>query len=1251
MYVAQLFPWIENSDFIRNHDESRVDTNGIYCPVDLENVKMVEDVGDIKKCPRMLKAYHVFPCDVLVLDEKEDIVKKVVSGEFGTAVPLTITDVDYSPVARRIDVETYGDKLMAVMQCGGGFARAEIASDLFIMSASNGTPTMMDMASTIRIPFSSSVSMLEFMNSNVLPDIQEAVSDTVRAAAAKRRQLGNDISKMYKFDSKTGAESAKSKHDTIYQWLEAYFALPEGKDLQAGGREVVPLLIGPTAVFKSATVKELCKKYNFRMVDFRVSFTSRLDYTGLYQIGDLDGDKYSYSCPMEELVTCSDGFREYCTRAYDKIKQILSRGYLEEDAVSDGNDVVADKVPLDPDQKVKLEKLLEQYAEYKKTCVLFFDEITRCKDNGVNGILVQLLNQKRFNNMTLNKCKFVAATNLDLKDSFKAGNRNYEDYSDKLEDLYDVSTELDAAYSNRFMPIQVTPEKVQDRWFEWAEGDKPGQQTEPDQVDPATGQVISGGKPKSNIHPMILEFFKSGKVTVGKGTKFEDTMDARELVYNNTPVMIAIDEDKSDNEIKAETFPNYRTWDLLSNYMYSIDSDYEYRLKSDPDAKKEYRGSVIDGLISSWAGIAYRRFLDQNGYIDFEIGKNSSKESIEKYPEYDDVGDFLNSSLDAGTPALLIGPSSMGKTSRIKAYMKRVEKRTGLKPVYIEVNLAAMNADTLMGMPVKQKLTDYVAGGDLSESGLGSVGRELSGIMKGITEDLSFGLTDSLTRRAPDMTIKERFKKALDEGREVIINFDECNRCKSSTVMSAIFECISDQKIFGISFKEQKDKVKIVAACNMSYAGMDDEEDMQDYSAAGSIDPALAARFAVKWKKRYDERDVRSWLQFMKSEAEEGHVDPVVADFFDDYIETNGMEAAVKVIKSVEKRTIESAQPSTRMLLQLSKEIKEMSDPSTALFKGMVFFTEQTNDKFNVIFDACSTDKFYSDPLKAAQDIITFARKILKNKNSWDALLGNQDISLEIEGEKVYPDDVMNELENVVTQLESDVGSYDAQSQQSVEAVADGTYSAVLLLRYIKSFDERTMSNREEQFARYFGDPKDNADSILQDFCKFFNEHYKNADLAKLLTIEDCRDIANIETFMEQALDRFRKSRGSTEVPDYAVKLIKEFMKTLGSSVPAENSKVFIDMIDSVLFEGRTSNGGHQDNMVALMSKAGDGDIDSIFAEAEKAGGDDWMKKYLKYLPIQIDDPQLAIDEMKTRMAGVKSPSQSGGKRSRTRIL
>ena len=77
-----------------------------------------------------------------------------------------------------------------------------------------------------------------------------------------------------------------------------------------------------------------------------------------------------------------------------------------------------------------------------------------------------------------------------------------------------------------------------------------------------------------------------------------------------------------------------------------------------------------------------------------------------------------------------------------------------------------------------------------------------------------------------------------------------------------------------------EDKVKIVAACNMSYTGMEEGEDVDAdaYSSAGSLDPALAARFSLFWKKGYDENDVKSWISFMEDLKKEGEIDSTLVD-------------------------------------------------------------------------------------------------------------------------------------------------------------------------------------------------------------------------------------------------------------------------------------------------------------------------------------------------------------------------------------
>lgn len=721
-YVNKLFPFISEAEFIRNFEED-VSVDRIYCPIAFGNGE-----GDIQitkaKQTRPFKAYHILPCDTYVISERENIIRDIKLGAYGSSIRMNVIELDYSSVAKRIEV----DDGIARILINGAYMQEDVATDVLINACSNYSKVFDELLADVRIDPKSSVSFESWVNDTKVDEAADYLDGLI-----------NDISA----EKPINVSVNGSGEDFIYSWLDSYFRLPEGQDMKNGGREVVPLLIGPTGVFKSATVKELCKKYDYRLVDFRVSFTSRLDYSGLFQMGEIDGKKYSYSCPMEEIVTCSDGFREYCRKAHDKVQEILDRGYTLDDTSSDGNVVEGDKKYIDESQRAELEKLLDQYKEYMKTPVLFFDEVTRTTDGGVEGILVQLLNQKKFNNMTLNGCKFVAATNLNLESP--------DEYKSELDDIYDVNTDLDVAYSNRFMPLRVLPKDVEGRWFEWAAGEKK-----------------YNGKDVSNIHPLVLEFLKMPEHS--------------EMIYNMKPVFDAIDQNLTDNEKKSQTFPNYRTWEMLSDYMYRIDTENELAKIKDENAVKEYRETIIDGLISAWAGKEFEKFLQDKGY----------KSYTEVHGEVnDDVGDFLQSTLGANVPALMIGPSSLGKTSRVKAYMKDVEKRTGLLPELIDVNLASCDTTDLMGMPTKVSLVDYVGGSGLNKAGLGSVGKELKSIIKDICADTTYGMVDTMTLRAPDMSKKAIFKKALEEGREVILFFDECNRVKNPTIMSAMFECFT----------------------------------------------------------------------------------------------------------------------------------------------------------------------------------------------------------------------------------------------------------------------------------------------------------------------------------------------------------------------------------------------------------------------------------------------------------------------------
>lgn len=1129
--ISNYFPFLDKADFVKNVRE----VHAVEEFLGYEPLIVDFDSSSKDSTNNVFKAYRIMPSNTLFLAELPSTVFNIFSGTFGSEIIVDIMEFDYQAVANLIEVDLVNDIDRAIFQCNGAYLVEDILTDTFINACANGLDISSESYSEYKVLEDSdkidTVSISEWLFSNEHIDesyIMESALDTLQLLKDRRKKgKSND------------AEDIKGK-DAVYTWLDAYFSLPEGEEMKSGGREVVPLLIGPTAVFKSATVKELCKKYNYRMVDFRVAFTSRLDYSGLFQIGEVEGKKYSYACPMEEIVVCSDGFREFCKQSYQKLEDILQKGYTESSVASDGNSVETEKKYLTDEQKTKIVELQLQYKNYMRTPVLFCDEITRCRDKGVNGILVQLLNQKKLNDMTLNGCKFVAATNLDIQKGVER-----EEYRMELDMLYDVNTDLDVAYSNRFIPLKVYPNDVMDRWFEWASGttDK------------------RGFKGVTNIHPVVLEFLNNN----------------RDMVYTDKPVLDAIAEGLSDNEQRTQVFPNYRTWDMLSDYLYSVDktAEAENDGKEDSGEEKLYKRKILEGYVSKWCCEKFIPFLESKGYSNYDDVKE---------PVKDDVGDFLSTALETGSPAMLIGPSALGKTSRVKQYMKKAKIKTGLEPVLINVNLASKDAVDLMGMPVKQSLTEYVGGGILKGSGLDDVSKELQSVVANVSADIKYGMTDIMTLRAPDKTIKDRFVTALKEGREVILFFDEVNRVSSNTVTSAVFEVISDYRFAGVDFSNYKDRVKVVAACNMAWEGMDDEAG--GYGDTGTLDPAFAARFSIYWKKNYDENDVASWIEFMESQKEEGLIDGTLIEFFKG-LDT---EQALKIMASVEKRTLEDAQPSTRNMLQLSKDIKSMRGKrqengtfKAKAFNGKILFTDDVVMQFEDLILERQSDSLESH----AQKTIKFLDSLLYGSDSWESLLIGD--TVKVGDTSISASDIVDSL----AQCRDDLKQFTLKPMSADDRVecSDTIDLVEDLAGFVRQLDINTSNKREDMFKMYLGE------SILGEFTKYFNNTF-GTNLDEDITIEQLSDKTLIIPFMKIVQRNFSKYSGNTEsIVKYCLDLCNDFMEAHGKTLPNENYAMFLTGIKDIL--------PNADNMVLFLKRSGE-NLEDMYQLAEGVG-DDWI--------------------------------------------
>jgi MoxR-like ATPase len=1120
MYFESFLPFVCEYGYLEKNKEENINVSEVFCPIvtnrsmeDLEKDSIVQ----LYLKNKIIKVYHIMPLGIKVFAEN-DLLSYYVKQKFNNElVKADVTYIDYSDIAKRIRISN-GNAF--VQKNNATMVHEGVITDMFVNSAANSVGV--------------NIQNLSETGKNIFIQLPETVS----LFSLFETPLGEAVdtkAQFAKFQKTKRVDVKVSKLDYIYEWLDAYFQMPEGKDMtDSEGREVVPLLLGPTGVFKSATVKTLCKKHGFRMVDFRVAFTSRLDYSGLYEMSTLGGENFSSSCPMVELVTCSDGFRAYCKLAVEKLKTALMNGYLIVRKASTGNDVAEIQQPMTKEQIDIVTTMISQYNEYIKPPVLFFDEITRNKNKGVEGVLVELLNQKRFNEMTMTGCKFVAATNLSLNTMHP-----------ELNAIYEVNTEIDVAFKNRFQPLNVYPLEVVDRWMDW--GSTP-QEKKPE---------------KMNIHPLILKFLKSNP----------------DRVYDETPVINAYASSQTGNaiiEAAATPYPNYRTWELVSEYIYTREVD------------KKLNRDIIKGLIFSTTTDTLLTFLSKNGYSEDIVDAKT-----------DDVGKFLENSLDANLPALLIGPSSLGKTSRVNAYCKKVEKATGKKPVIIHINLASKDAVDIMGMPVKRSLSSYVTKGiftDSEDESFDALSSDLTSLVKDSKTMADAGVGNTLTIRAPDTAIKARFKKAIDNKTMVILFFDECNRVTNPAIMSSMFEAISDHRIFGIDFSEDKEYVRVIAACNLGVG----------YTGAKGIDAALSARFSIFWKKEYDEKDAVSFKQFLSDKKEEGQIDGLLFNYLNEMPNAD----LLNHIKRVELRALEFSEPTTRMLFQLSKDIKNMrgsvnttGDYKSSLFNGTILFNSTKREELANFADSLDTADI-NDSIAVARDLAQYVRV---NSTRWEGKL--KELKVNFNGEMMLSSDLLQMLEEQETELITNLNSMKPADVKDMLTFMLGIFDS------LSTIDDEITTLRQNVLQSYAGV------DFTQGFLPYFNENFGQSTDAEI-EISMLDDISLIPIFFTRKLSKMGNLTQDLKVVEMLT-LIDEFWTYWKDNpIPAQNCAAY--------FIEATKSLATNDNVIMLHTKLGLKQ-DPFLAKAESSG-DTFIKDVLSIYPGKVSD--VDINAIRAKMTG-----------------
>lgn len=261
------------------------------------------------------------------------------------------------------------------------------------------------------------------------------------------------------------------------------------------------------------------------------------------------------------------------------------------------------------------------------------------------------------------------------------------------------------------------------------------------------------------------------------------------------------------------------------------------------------------------------------------------------------------------------------------------------------------------------------------------------------------------------------------------------NRVTNPMIMSAVFEAISDHRIFGINF--DPNQVSVIAACNMG-------EGFQDVQ---SLDSAFAARFNIHRKHNYSEDDCESIRKFVKEKY---------SPALDGYISNLSDEDLINLVASVETREIHKSVSSTRALYDLDLFLKDQS--TTSLNKGAVIYKESSQRRALGRLDSASK---YQD--RVVQDQTQLITKSISN---WCAI--DTDITIDIGGEQATPRELKQMFEECKGYLDNGDDSYFDVYKTLIKAIAEVDNSAV--------------STRQKAISFIVGD------DMAKDFCKYYNK-------------------------------------------------------------------------------------------------------------------------------------------------------------------
>lgn len=1015
--VEKVLPFLEKAPVIRKRVQ-QIRVKDIYILSKWDTV----DTKTVKLKARNLSGFLVKPLDIVVLNESIPTIVKLVREMHEGSIVVNLTEVDYQAVCDLIEIDGGDDTKVALYpgDMHGTYESQEILSSYLIDKATLGESINKEYGN---------------VGIGLYPD--KIGVEQLAPVIKINEELSLDM-----FGSEKVVVEDEEESPMMIR-LRSYF---EGNYTT----NRVPLLVGQSAVGKSAVIKSLAYEYGYRMIDVRTAFMSRLDIEGLTQKVDLGDRIESFNCPMSDFVEATDAYIEYCEKAIPIVEEQLNK-------------------ESDPVKVENLTFVLNRFKEGAKTPVLLFDEITR-GEGSVRQALTKILTDKEFMGFSMKRARVIAATNSVIEDNGLP------------EDLFLTKDIDDVAFFDRFESIPVSISNAYGGWVKWAKSksDKWGE---------------------TNIHPDILEYC----------TQMDKCYDMSQVVeaYDNTGDM---------NEVTTTVYPNFRTWERVSDYLYS--------LKDKAVSKK-----MIASLIGDKAAEETVQWLISKGY------------SLES-----DEGDFLTNAVNRGInsniPTLLISPSSMGKTSRIK---KAVEDRGY---TFIQVNLGQQDRLDLSGPPVKVDINRFILDRKVS------VSKELRDSL--LNELNKSGLPKLVTVRAPKSDLVKKFRDAQEKGNKVVLFYDELNRVQNPSVMSSVFEAISDHKAFGINFNP--DNVCIFAACNLG-------DNMGD---ASQLDPAIANRFAVYWKKQYTEEDAKSFVDYAKSSG--------MSKELISWLETMDYKQLLGIISSIDSRTIEMSAASTRGIEDLDRFLKDKKNNS--IMSGTIISGDA---------DSASTISNWSRNVGDVNLTMKVMDLIDSYISNWCALRGKETYRL---GSQVG---TAKDIVSLFNQTYKSCRGDSVYLTKNKGAITN-------LLRTILKIDTGLRTKREECVSLFLG-------YNSSEFTTYYNQ-ISGREITEIF-VEDIQDIKLVEKYVAQV---FRGFSRISEIDRAGVKVIAEVYEYFGRSLPKANCRLLVDCIisklpssDSILnfLKSVSSDIGGKD---VIFEVAEDGDVSYAKSILSKVGIKDVVK-------------------------------------------